>query len=750
MARFILASLIALLPTFAQAQPKAKNVVLIIADDLGLQLGCYGDTVCKTPHIDALAKRGVRFTKAYSSVASCSPSRASILTGLYTHQNGQYGLQHAAHKQECHPWVQGLPALLRAVGYWTGLIGKFHTGPDSAFPWDRLVTNTKGRDPQSFTQHARAAIKDAGKKPFFLVVGFHDPHRAGKGFGNEPFAGDPKEVTYDPKKVKLPSYLPDCDEARRDWADYLQSISRLDRGVGLIIETLRSEGVLDDTIIIFLSDNGPPFAGAKTTLYATGIHLPLIMAGPGLPVDRAADGLVSFIDVTPTVLEIAGAKTPSYKQTKLIGKSLLPVARGDDAKGRDAVFGSHQFHEITNYYPMRTIVSDRYKLTVNLSHELTYPFASDLWGSPSWQYVRTNKLKLMGQRSVETYLHRPKEELYDLANDPSELKNLASDPIHAKTLGDLRQRLRKWQLETDDPWTILYREDKIALGKAGFTVAPMKDRFTITHAGQPVADFVFHDDKILRPFFANVHAPGNLPITRHHPPRPGKDATDHDTMHPGIWLAFGDLSGHDFWRNRGRVEHVRFIEPPAVKDDQLAFVQECRLMAADKSLATLTNHITLTARPAGWLFLWDATFRANKVAVTFGDQEEMGFGARVATGFTEKDGGQIINSHGQKTAQATWGKPAAWCDYSGSLGGKPGGITLMPAPANFRESWWHNRDYGIVVANPFGRAAMRQGSKSSVTVEPGAPFRIRFGAFVHAGTGYDPAAAYRDFVDALK
>ncbi len=292
--------------------------------------------------------------------------------------------------------------------------------------------------------------------------------------------------------------------------------------------------------------------------------------------------------------------------------------------------------------------------------------------------------------------------------------------------------------------------DQSAKPAKGFAIEQKKDRLTITHTGQPVADFVFHDDKILRPYFANVHVPGGLQITRHHPPRPGKDATDHDTMHPGIWLGFGDISGVDFWRNKGRIEHVSFPEPPSVKNDELRFVQECCLRVGDKTLATLTNRFTLLARLDGWLLVWDATFRAGDSAFTFGDQEEMGFGARVATNFTEKKGGQILNSHGKKTAQATWGKPAAWCDYSGNVDGKLVGITLMPAPANFRESWWHNRDYGVFVANPFGRAAMRQGGKSTVTVAPGEALRLRFGAMLHTGANYDPAAAYRDCLNALK
>ncbi len=292
--------------------------------------------------------------------------------------------------------------------------------------------------------------------------------------------------------------------------------------------------------------------------------------------------------------------------------------------------------------------------------------------------------------------------------------------------------------------------DQTAKAAGGFAITQKKDRLTITHAGQAVADFVFDDAKILRPYFANVHAPGNVQVTRHHPPRAGKDATDHDTMHPGIWLGFGDISGVDFWRNKGRIEHVGFPEPPNVKPDEVRFVQECRLRTGDKTIARLSNRFTLSARKNAWLVVWDATFRAGDSAIAFGDQEEMGFGARVATSFTEKAGGKILSSLGQTTAKATWGKAALWCDYSGSANGHPVGITLMPAPDNFRASWWHNRDYGVFVANPFGRAAMRQGARSTVTIAPGEAFRLRFGAVLHTGADYDPASAYQDFLKAIR
>ncbi len=281
----------------------------------------------------------------------------------------------------------------------------------------------------------------------------------------------------------------------------------------------------------------------------------------------------------------------------------------------------------------------------------------------------------------------------------------------------------------------------------GFQFDLRTDRLVIGHTGQPVAEFVFRDEKILRPYFANVHAPGGVKATRNHPPVPGADATDHDTMHPGIWLAFGDLSGADFWRNKGRIEQVRFSQAPAVQDGRLTFATECRLRTGDGlTLCTMTNRFTITAQVNAWLIVWDATFRSDDGDFTFGDQEEMGFGARVATAITEKNGGRITSSTGLKTAKNTWGQPAGWCDYSGTSEGRRIGITLVTDRANLRPSWWHNRDYGVLVANLFGRAAMKQGDHSVIAVKRGENFQVRFGAVIHSGDDYDAAAACREFL----
>jgi len=282
----------------------------------------------------------------------------------------------------------------------------------------------------------------------------------------------------------------------------------------------------------------------------------------------------------------------------------------------------------------------------------------------------------------------------------------------------------------------------------GFSIQPQADRLLISLDGGQVAEFVFNDEKIWRPYFANLRLPGGLQVTRNHPPIEGIDAVDHDTMHPGIWLGLGDISGNDYWRNKARMKHLRFTSEPVAKDDQLVFATECQLLTnADKPLCRLNNGFTLAERPAGWLLVWEATFHADSSMIVLGDQEEMGFGARVATAITEKNGGRILNASGLRTAKQTWGQPAAWCDYSGEIGEKSAGITLMASPSNFRPSWWHNRDYGVFVANPFGRAAMKQGEPSSTKIPQGSSLRLRFGALLHAGKDIDWSAEYERFVE---
>ena len=285
---------------------------------------------------------------------------------------------------------------------------------------------------------------------------------------------------------------------------------------------------------------------------------------------------------------------------------------------------------------------------------------------------------------------------------------------------------------------------------ADFAVQQKSECVIITDGGRPVATYVFRDDQIWRPYFAHVHAPGGIQVTRNHPPLPNVDATDHDTMHPGVWLAFGDLSGQDFWRNKARIEHERFSEPPAVREGQVTFTAENSLQAADGGeICKQTSRLTLAARPAGYLLIWEATFRSEHREIVFGDQEEMGLGIRVATPIAVKQGGTIVDALGRRNEREVWGNSADWCDYSGTVDGQHVGITTMCDPRNFRPSWLHPRDYGALVVNPFGQQAFHKGPASKVVVKPGEAFRLRYGVLLHAGPPDAPPdlkAAYADFL----
>jgi hypothetical protein len=288
---------------------------------------------------------------------------------------------------------------------------------------------------------------------------------------------------------------------------------------------------------------------------------------------------------------------------------------------------------------------------------------------------------------------------------------------------------------------------------AEFAVQQKADRVIITDRGLPVATYVFRDDKIFRPYFANVHAPGGIQVTRNHPPVPGVDATDHDSMHPGVWLAFGDLSGQDFWRNKARIVHERFVEPPAVRNGQVTFTAENTFQAADGGeVCQQTSRLVLAARPAGYLLIWEAIFRSEQRDMVFGDQEEMGLGVRVATPIAVKQGGTILDALGRRNEREVWGNSADWCDYSGTIDGRNAGITTMCDPRNFRPSWHHARDYGALVVNPFGQQAFRKGPASKVVVKPGESFRLRYGVLLHAGpkdAAPDLQAAHADFLSQL-
>ena len=440
----------------ARQQPgRRASALLIIADDQGLDLGCYGNRAISTPQLDRFAASAVRFTHGFAAVSSCSSSRSVLYTGLFNHTSGQYGLAHGIHNQSTLEDVESLPRLLKPAGFATGIVGKLHVKPPEVYPFDYHIEGREiagNRDVAAMARKAGEFLAASKDRPFLLVVGFSDPHRNPAGFANTRNYADVPKRTYDPAAVGVPAHLPDWPEVRQDLADYYEAVTRLDHGAGLILRELEASGRARDTLVIYVSDNGIPFPGAKTTLYDAGIHLPLIVRAPGRGrAGATSDAMASWVDVTPTILDWTGVAGPS--RYALPGRSLLPAVVGEP-RGWDEVYASHAFHEITMYYPMRAVRTRRHKYILNLAHPLRYPQAADILDSPTWKAIAARQPEKMGEVAVASYFQRPAEELYEIERDPNELHNLASDSAASAVLEELREKVTAFRERTRDPWLV--------------------------------------------------------------------------------------------------------------------------------------------------------------------------------------------------------------------------------------------------------------------------------------------------------
>lgn len=451
---------------------RLRNVVLFVADDMGQDAGCYGNPVIKTPHLDALARSGTRFSDAFCTTSSCSPSRSVILTGLHSHATGQYGLAHGVHNFYSREEVKTLPVLMRQAGYRTARFGRAtHVRPYELYAFDVAIpepgaeltmeARLYGRDIVRCVDDAGQFIARADAQPFFVMVATNDAHRFGTRFDALPgqpntFANDHTyagvtELRYTPAQVLVPRFLNDNLGTRAELAQYYQSISRLDQGLGRLMEILKRTGHWEDTLIIFISDNGAPFPGAKTNVYEPGLRVPCVIRDPAAPrKGLVSDAMISWVDITPTILDYAGALRPNLK---LHGRSILPVLQREHAPEWGEVYASHTFHEVTSYYPMRALRERRYKLIWNAVYKLDFPIADDLGNSATWQSAAGMEPdQLLGRRTLANFLQRPPLELYDLQEDPEEAHNLAAAPEQRERLERMAARLKEFLRQTRDPW----------------------------------------------------------------------------------------------------------------------------------------------------------------------------------------------------------------------------------------------------------------------------------------------------------
>jgi N-sulfoglucosamine sulfohydrolase len=450
---------------------KKPNIILFVSDDHGTDaLGCYGNPVIKTPHMDKLAENGIRFSNAFCTSASCAASRSVILTGKYGHATGSYGHVHDYHHFSTFKNVKSLPVLLSDNGYLTARIGKYHLAPESVYRFAQVL-EADPRNTVEMANKCEGIIKS--DEPFFIYFCPDDPHR-GHPFEPDPWHkpnnfGNRKEgysgvesVLYHPDEVIVPDFLPDTKECREELAEYYQSVSRIDQGLGKLIKLLEKSGKSENTIIIYISDNGIAFPGAKTTLYEPGIRLPCIIKSPFAKQKGIInDAMVTWADLTPTILEMAGI---NFSPENFHGRSFTPILDKTSPKGWDEIFASHTFHEITMYYPMRVIRNRQFKLIWNIAWCLEYPFASDLWASSTWQGIYRNNIEFYGKRKVNDFLYRSEFELYDLKSDPHETDNLANKKEYEVILKSMKKKIREYQRNTLDPWLIVWDHESSLQG----------------------------------------------------------------------------------------------------------------------------------------------------------------------------------------------------------------------------------------------------------------------------------------------
>lgn len=430
------------------------NILLITSEDNGPQLSCYGDTAIETPNLDSLATECACFEKAYVTQAVCSPSRSSILTGLYPHQNGQIGLStHAYRMRRVFP---SLPGILKAAGYRTGRIGKLHVAPEEAFPFD-FVWN----DPAYIGFHhrdvERTAVEaetfmSASKRPFFLMVNYADAHlpwlRQDCGVPQRPFVTGEVPVP--------PPVGADTNRLREHAANYYSCIKRLDIGIGYLLDALERTGHSGNTLVIYLGDHGPQFSRGKGATYELAVQVPFVVRWPGMvPKGLVREHLVSSIDIMPTILDAVDLPAPE----DLPGASLRPLLLGETHEWRQHLFcewnTSHPFPLPSFLYPQRTVRDDRYKLIETLIPDRINPIEEYYTkhvlvdtGTTQWEIDHGDE----GTRRIYEQWRRPKPvEIYDLHTDPYEFNDLSETTTGAAVKDCLLPVLHRWRVETCDP-----------------------------------------------------------------------------------------------------------------------------------------------------------------------------------------------------------------------------------------------------------------------------------------------------------
>ncbi|TJZ63561.1 sulfatase [Sphingobacterium olei] len=411
------------------------NIVIIMADDLdSRQLSCYGGENLQTTHIDRLAQEGLKFNNLIASEAMCVPTRASLFTGLYPVRHGAY-----QNHKPVNLGVKSVAHYLQEVGYRVGLTGKDHvTKPKSSFPF-QIVPGFEKNCVATTDEYFLDSIADfiqSTKDPYCLFVMSANPHAPWT-------VGDTTE--FDKAELKLPEHWVDTDLTRRQFVKYLAEVRRLDNQVGDVLQLLEDNKQLENTIVIFLGEQGPQFPGGKWTLYDNGQRSSMLIRWPGTVAENTStDAIVQYEDITPTLVAIAGG----VPLKSLDGRSFLPVIKDSQNTFRDYAFGIHNNIPEGPAYPIRSIRNNRFKLIVNLNSDQMYriKYMTDTTNRQqvytSW--VRKGENDETAYKLAQRIVKHPPVEFYDLLHDPYELHDLSGNESYFTTIDEMRKELFKW------------------------------------------------------------------------------------------------------------------------------------------------------------------------------------------------------------------------------------------------------------------------------------------------------------------
>jgi arylsulfatase A-like enzyme len=430
--RFLVLFVLLLIVSKAFAQQKDKpNILWIVSEDNSPFLGCYGDTFATTPNLDKFAKQGILYKNAFATAPVCAPSRSTLITGMYP---PSMGTEHMRSTYPVPDYVKFFPRYFRESGYYTtNNSKKDYNTTDQLEAWDESSGKAtyKNRKPG---------------QPFFAVFNLNVSHESGI------HTSVPTEkLKHDPEKVKLPPYHPATPEMKHDWAQYYDKLEEMDHQAGALLKELEEQGLAENTIVFYYSDNGGILGRSKRFVYESGLRVPLIIRfpekykglSPGQP-GTVTDRIVTFNDFAPTVLSLAGLEIPSHMQGK-------PFLGPKAVKERDYAYGFRgRMDERTDL--SRTVRDKKFRYIRNyLPHKIYAQYLEYLWKAPSMpSWEAEFKAGKLNEDQKKFWQEKPSEELFDIENDPHNIHNLAADPKYKDVLLKLRKANHDWLIESQD------------------------------------------------------------------------------------------------------------------------------------------------------------------------------------------------------------------------------------------------------------------------------------------------------------